>query len=112
VGAWQAYSRLALTPTEAQLGVRQSEALLSRFQKGDPAREFKSGMPRVRTLSAVPSARPRVAARAPQAIRAPRQTEAAAPRHRVVRAPSLKVSPPALPTPAAPAIPEDVRAKF
>lgn len=111
VGAWQAYSRLALTPTEAQLGVRQSEALLARFQKGDPAKDFQSGMPRVRTLSAVASPRPRIAAKAPQAIRAPRQTAPAAPRHRAVHAPSLKVSPPALPT-AAPAIPEDVRAKF
>jgi hypothetical protein len=113
VGAWQAYSRLALTPTEAQLGVKQSEALLARFQKGDPAKDFQAGMPRVRTLSAVASPKPRAAAKAPQAIRAPRQTAATPRRQRTLQpAPSLKVSPPVLPTPAAPAIPEDVRAKF
>lgn len=112
VAVWQAYARLAPTPTEARQGTHQSDLLLARLQKTTPGaqiRELTAHKPRTLTRTA--------AAAAPRVLHAPRETHRSLvqPTHtsrHIVRA----VPPLELPTPPSPAvaqpIPDQVRAKF
>jgi hypothetical protein len=106
VTTWQAYAQLAPTPSEAQQAVQQSDALLARIQRGPAARPAQAAAPKPRV--ATPS---RVSFKQQPARRlAPRQ---AASQPKANDASTVRVAPPALPTPAAaPAIPDAVRAKF
>ncbi|MNS70468.1 hypothetical protein D3C72_1038120 [compost metagenome] len=108
VTTWQAYAQLAPTPSEAQQAVQQSDALLARIQRGPSARPAQAAAPK-----------PRMATTPPNRVSFKQQpVRTLAPRHSASRPQAndtgtVRVAPPALPTPAAaPAIPDAVRAKF